>query len=140
MALDLPAIRQFAEHSEIYLRIEDWVNKTLNFRGAEAVFNEAPDAEADLYFNVAMPAYTIDYFMAVFFPWLDWTLHEYQDADDGAGEVALHILRVELSDVGKAALTLDEFYQSELPPFQPEPEISYIRDEREDEWDLEEPN
>ncbi|MDR6670200.1 DUF4365 domain-containing protein [Rhizobium sp. 1399] len=140
LALDLPAIRQFAEHSEIYLRIEDWVNKTLNFRGAAAVFSEEPDAEADLYFNVAMPAYTIDYFMAVFFPWLDWTLHEYQDADDGAGEVALHILRVELSDVGKAALTLDEFYQSKLPPFQPEPEISYIRDEREDEWDIEEPN
>lgn len=135
LALDLPAIRQFAEQPDIYLRVEDWVNKTLNFRGAEVVFNEEPDAEADLTFDVAMPAYTIDYFMTAIFPWLNWTLHDYRDADDGAGEVAVHILRVELSAVGKAALTLDDFYQSELPPFRPEPEISHIHDDREDEWD-----
>ncbi|AKI03397.1 hypothetical protein IMCC20628_04731 (plasmid) [Hoeflea sp. IMCC20628] len=140
LALDLPAIRQFSTQTDIYLRVEDWVNKTLNFRGAEAVFSEEPDAEADLNFDMAMPAYTIDYFMAVFFPWLDWTLHEYQDADNGAGEVAVHILRVKLSDVGNAALTLDEFYRSELPPFRPEPEILHMHDDREDECDFGNPN
>lgn len=136
LALDLPAIRQFAAQPDIYLRVDDWVNKTLNFRGAEAVFSEEPDAEADLYFDVAMPAYTIDYFMAVFFPWLDWTLHEYQDADDGAGEVAVHILSVKLSDVGNAAIALDDYYRSDLPPFRPEPELLFARDDREDEWDF----
>ncbi|WP_153369636.1 hypothetical protein [Rhizobium sp. ICMP 5592] len=35
---------------------------------------------------------------------------------------------LELSAVGKAELTLDDFYQSKLPPFRPEPEISYIPD------------
>jgi hypothetical protein len=134
LALDLPSIRQFAEQDEIYLRIEDWVNKTLNFRGVEAVFNEEPDAEADLFFDVAMSAYTVDYFMAVFFPWLDWSEHEYHDADEGAGEVAVHVLKVELSAIARAAITLDDFFRSELPPFRPEPKIQHIF-LREDEFD-----
>lgn len=134
LILDLPVIRQFAEQQDIYLRVEDWVNKTLNFRGAAAVFNEEPGAEADLAFDASMSAYTIDYYMAVFFPWLDWTEHEYQSADDGAGEVAVYVLKVEVSAIGKAAITLDDFYQSSLPPFRPQSEIGHILFNHGDDW------
>ncbi|WP_193368497.1 DUF4365 domain-containing protein [Pelagibius marinus] len=119
LALDLPLIMQFAGHSRCYLRIEDWVNKTLNFRGAEVVFSDDPDDEADLSIDAWMPAYTIEYYMAVFFPWLDWSLHEYIGEEEGSNEVAVHILEVELSAVGKATLLLEDFYRSELPPFTP---------------------
>jgi len=35
LTLDLPLIQQLAVQPEIYIRVEDWVNKTLNYRGAE---------------------------------------------------------------------------------------------------------
>jgi len=122
LALDLPLIKQCIEHSEIYLRVEDWVNKTLNFRGAGFVFSEDPDDKVDLEVTASMPGYSIAYYMAVFFPWLDWELHEYVGEEEGCNEVAMYILKVEISEVGKAALRLEEFYQSELPPFRPEQE------------------
>jgi len=120
LALALPLIKQFAEHSDGYLRIQDWVNKTLNYRGADIVFGDDPDGDADIRVNAWMPGYTIEYYMAVFFPWLDWTVHEYIGEEEGAFEVAVYILSVSLSDVGKAVLALEKFYESELPPFKPE--------------------
>lgn len=120
LALDIPLIKQCSGHREIYIRIQDWVNKGLNFRGAEIVFNEDPDADADLRVFAWMPGYTLEYYMAVFFPWLDWELHETIGEEHHAYEMALHTLKVKLSKVGKAALTLDKFYQTPLPPFQPE--------------------
>jgi Domain of unknown function (DUF4365) len=119
LALDLPLIKEISQHSDVYLRVEDWVNKGFNFRGAEFAFGD-PDGETDIEVDVGMAAYTIDYYMAVLFPWLKWQLHEYIGEEEGANEIAVHILSVELSAVGKAALTLDEFYASELPPFRPE--------------------
>lgn len=132
LALDLPLMKQFAEHSDIYLRVEDWVNKTLNFRGAEVVFSEEPDDDADLSIDAWMPGYTIEYYMAVFFPWLDWKLHEYVGEEHGSYEVAVHVLSVKLSDVGEAALKLEEFYGAALPPFKPDREVIHITHDQED--------
>lgn len=114
LTLDLPLIRQFAEHEMAYLHVEDWVNKSLNFRRTTVVFGDDPDAEADLDLDTWLPAYTIGRFMAVHFPWLDWKEHEYIGAEHGSYEVACWVLEVELSNVGKAALVLDDFYTSEL--------------------------
>lgn len=116
LTLDLPIIRQFAEHEMAYLHVEDWVNKSLNFRHTVVVFGDDPDGEPELDLETWLPAYTIDRFMAVHFPWLNWKEHEYIGAEHGSYEVACWVLEVELSDVGKAALILDDFYASELPP------------------------
>jgi len=123
LALDLSLIKKIIEQkSEVYLRIEDWVNKTLNYRSANFVFSENPDDDVDVTVDAWMPGYSIAYYMAVVFPWLDWERYEYRDEDEGGGEVAEHVLKVEVSEVGKAVLLLETFYQSELPPFRPEPE------------------
>lgn len=122
LALDLPFIRQFAEHETSYLWIQEWVNKSLNFRDTSVVFGDDPDADAELELNTWLPAYSIHRFMHVHFPWLNWTEHEYQDAGMRAGEVAYWVLETELSDIGKAALILDDFYASDMPPDEP-PEI-----------------
>lgn len=115
LTLDLPLIQRFSQHEIAYVHIEDWVNKTLNFRRSLVVFGENPDAEPDLELETWLPAYTIEYFMAVHFPWLEWKEHDYQDAELRAFEVAIWILEVRLSDLGKAALILEEYFSRSLP-------------------------
>lgn len=123
LALDLPLIRRFSDEDEVYLRVEDWVNKTLNFRSTNVVFSEEPDDEADLTLNTWLPAYTIGTFMSVHFPWLSWEEHEYLDASEGGGEVAVHVLKVELSEIGRAALTLEDYYSSGVSVDEPKEPI-----------------
>lgn len=115
LALDIPLIRQFSENDVSYLHVEEWVNKTLNFRRAAVVFGDDPDAEIDLWLDAWLPAYTINRFMHVHFPWLSWNEHEYIDTSEGSGEVAVWVLEVQLSEIGRASLVLDDFYASEMP-------------------------
>ncbi len=122
LVLDLPLIERFDSEEHIYLRIQDWVNKGLNFRGTEVVFSEDPDADSDMELNTWLPAYTVGRFMGVIFPWLNWKEHEYIGAEEGSYEVAVHILEVEVNEVGKAALKLEEYYRSE-PPSDERPEV-----------------
>ncbi|MCW8843201.1 MAG: hypothetical protein OQK00_07290 [Rhodobacteraceae bacterium] len=102
------------------MRIQDWVNKTLNFRYPTIIIGDDPDGEVWQKFEVGIPAYTVDYFMAVFFPWLDWELHEYIGAENYYNEVAEHVLEIKLSEVGRSILALEDFYNSDLPPFHPD--------------------
>jgi hypothetical protein len=109
LALDIPLIRRISDEGLTLLRIEEWVNKTLNFRSTEVVFDDDPEATADLIVNTWSSATDIDGFMGQMFPWLSYQYVSYDD-DLGAGELAIHTLEVELSDVGKAALVLDNFF------------------------------
>jgi hypothetical protein len=114
LALDLPLIKQFEGQEIAYLRIEEWVNKTLSFRQTEVVFDENPEAPADLELDWYYPAYNVSEFMAEMFPWLTYSEHQIEDGL-GGGEVDLHTLQVELSDIGRAALRLEEYYQEGAP-------------------------
>jgi hypothetical protein len=114
LALDLPVIQRVAEEEFTYLRLEEWINKTLNFRGTEVIFGDDPEVDADLELDTWMVAPDRAVFMAHMFPWLKFSVVEYDD-DGGAGEVATHLLEVELSDIGRAALTLEEFYREGAP-------------------------
>gem|GEM_PF-6361434 len=57
--------------------------------------------------------------MAVLFPWLDWSLHEHIGEENGAYEVAVHVLEVELNAIGKAVLSLENYYVADLPNDEP---------------------
>ncbi|WP_068875121.1 MULTISPECIES: DUF4365 domain-containing protein [unclassified Phenylobacterium] len=115
LALDLEHIRLLAGQDTVYMRVDEYVNKTLNMRGAEFTFSDEPDGECDLHLMVSLPAPSIDYYMAVEFPWLYWETEEYVDESEGAYEIAQHILKVEVNEIGKAMLRLEEFYASEPP-------------------------
>lgn len=114
LALDLPLVQRFAQESEIFLRVEDWVNKTLNFRTTDVVFSDVHDDEAEMTLETWLPAHTIERFMDVTFPWLSWRLHEYVGEEEIAFEVAVHVLKVKVNQLGKALLVLDEFYRRDL--------------------------
>lgn len=114
LALDIPLITRFAEEEHAYLRIEEWVNKSLNFRETQIVFSDDPDDDADLELDTWMPATDRDQFMQHMFPWLTYEVVEY-DEDNGAGEVAVHVLEVQLSKIGRAALELEEFFENGAP-------------------------
>lgn len=114
LALDLPLLERVASEEYTLLRLEEWVNKSLNFRRAELIFSDDPDAAPDIDLDRSMPAMDRAGFMAVMFPWLDYSLLEYDD-DGGGGEIASHLLEVRLSEVGRAALLLQEFYQEGAP-------------------------
>ena len=109
LALDLPLMKRFAEADYAFLRLTEWVNKSLNFRETQVIFSDDPDDAPDLELDTWMPAHSRAEFMAHMFPWLKYTVAEY-DEDGGGGEVACHLLEVELSDVGRAALLLETFY------------------------------
>lgn len=120
LALNLPMMRRIDEHDVCYVHIEEWVNKTLNFRNTTIVFGDDPEGSETERLNTWLPAYTVEVFMFVHFPWLEWTQHEHLNADEhGAGEVATWILEVKLSEVGRSAVTLDDYYLREAPPDQP---------------------
>lgn len=115
LALDLEHIRLLAEQDTVYMRVDEYVNKTLNMRGAEFTFSDEPDGECHLHLRVSLPAPSIDFYMAVEFPWLYWETEEYVDESEGAYEIAQHILKVEVNEIGKAMLRLEAFYASEPP-------------------------
>lgn len=120
LVLDMPVIQMMADQPEAFLHIQDWVNKGLNFRTASLVLDEDHDAEPVMHFDRWLSAYTLEYYMARAFPWMEWEEYEYLDESHGSYEVATHILRVGISDAARALLTLEEYYSRPLPPFKPE--------------------
>ena len=126
MALDIDTMRLFEDEVYAWLRLEEWVNKTLNFRGTEIVFNEDPEAEADVDLGWAASVTGVPRFMALFFPWLDYDACAVDD-DLGSGEITMHTLEVRLSDVGRAFLMLEDYYRDGLPE-RPDPEAEIFAD------------
>lgn len=120
LALDMPFIQMMIDADQSYLHLQDWVNKGLNYRSSALVLNEDPDAEPAVEFERWLPGYTLEYYMARAFPWMDWEEHGYLDESHGSYEVATHILKVSLSEAAKALLTLEEYYARPLPPFKPD--------------------
>ncbi len=110
LALDMPLIRRVADEACTYIRIQEWVNKTLNFRSTDFVFADDPEADVDLTAATWLPATALDQFMGHTFPWLSYEYVSYND-EAGAGELAIHTLEVELSQIGRAAVLLEDFYQ-----------------------------
>lgn len=81
LSLDLGLMREFAKHDEIYLRIEEWPNKSLGIRGMEVFFEEL-EGKPDYTFGIFVPDHNFGRFMEHYWPWLDF---EYVNEPDLSG-------------------------------------------------------
>ena len=112
LAINLPLIREIAERAEkedVFLILDEWVHKTLNFRETKIVFGDS-GSEADYVVDTWMPQGDINEIMAKYFPWLEY---EYEhEIDDGSGEVEGHTLRVELNKLGTGLLEVEAFVEN----------------------------
>ena len=111
MAVDLPLIKEVEKRSEsedAFLIVDEWVNKSLNFRDATMCFGD-PDAEPEYEFITWLPSSDLNEVMALYFPWLDY--HYEREIEDGSGEVEVHTLNVQLNELGKAVLAVETYYQ-----------------------------
>jgi hypothetical protein len=119
MAMDLDLITLLAEKEEIYLEIEDWVNKTLNIRGISVMFDEPGKKEADLYIDPFRVTRGYPDLMDRYFPWLDYVHIETEETM--SWEVEVHTLQVWVNDLGKSFIAVEEYFY-------------YGRSAREEEW------
>ncbi|MGO4642478.1 DUF4365 domain-containing protein [Mesorhizobium sp. 2RAF45] len=109
MALDVDLIRRVAGGGEVaFLTIEEWINKSLNIRGAEISFDD-PYAEAEYRIPFYMARASIEDALDFIFPWGDVS---YSDAvENVAGEIDLHKFEMTVNELGKAFLLLEDFYR-----------------------------
>lgn len=117
LALDYEVIQFVAAHErpdEIWLEVEDWVNKTLNIRGLKLFFDDFEKEEADIEFDFMAPTRGISDLMARYYPWLDF--EHVQTTETMSSEVEVHILRVWLSEIGKSFIVVEEYFANGREP------------------------
>lgn len=131
LALDAEVIREVGEQEAAYVRLQEWVNKSLNFRGADLYFDD-PDVSAPVYeFDFYYPAHSVSEVMTKLFPWLAFR-YCCPPEEGGGGEIMIHTFEVELNELARAFLLIEDYYHNGAASC-PEPEIPESDDD--DEWD-----
>jgi hypothetical protein len=130
MTVDADIIRRAATE-DAYLRLDEWINKSLKWRGADIAFND-PDGEAEVEYPFVAAGYSLAEILAELFPWADYRYE--RSPENHAGEVDVHTLALSVNDLGKAFLDLEEFYRNGMAAG-PDPEVPEEDDyENEDDW------
>ncbi len=106
LAFDLPMMRRLKDR-DVYLEVNEWVNKSLNIRDVGVFFDEAEKDKPDFMIRIWVPARNVSDFMQRHFPWLDC---EYLEVIDGLdGEVEVHSLRVWVNELGKQYIAVEDY-------------------------------
>ncbi|MGF6256432.1 hypothetical protein [Ensifer sp. LBL] len=115
MALDRELIQRVPDEEEVFVTIDEWINKIINYRRACFSFGspEGEDPETAVHFYLAgfSPGAVFDWL----FPWLNYRYHEAPDPE-GNGEVAWHIFSVELNEIGIGFLAVEDYFRTGAPP------------------------
>lgn len=111
------------------------MNKSLGFRDVQVFFDDIAkieDGEPDHTIGVWYPTHNIREYMAEVWPWLSYEYAAEEPERSGYEEVEAHKIQVELNDIGKAFLTLEDYYANGAeivePPQEPEPEMGFDAD------------
>lgn len=117
MALDLEVMRQVNDATEAYVTIEDWQNKSLNFRSTSISLDEH-DADPIHESDYAVAGHNPSEVFDRLFPWLSFAYADVPD-EDGSGEVLVHVFEVKVNALGKAFLMLENYYRNGAEPSDP---------------------
>ncbi|CAL74728.1 conserved hypothetical protein [Bradyrhizobium sp. ORS 278] len=125
LTLDLPMIGEFAGRPEIYFVVEEWVNKSLGFRDCKIYFDSEKiyGGEPDYIVSQWVPTHSMAEYMAEVWPWLCYDYVDDEPERSGAEEVEEHKVNVVLSDIGKAILTLEDYYERGVEVIEPEVDV-----------------
>ena len=118
LTVDLPIIRDLAEKMQtdsIYMKVQEWPNKTLNFRRSE-IYEIAPEGSPVYEFDRWLPESEINEFMNYYFPWLDYDYVE--EINDISSEINIHTLEVRVNYIGEAFILIEDFYANGRAPLQ----------------------
>lgn len=113
LALDVELMRQVRDASAAYVLIDEWQNKSLNFRGATIALEEYdadPIHDVSFLASTSNPSRVFDWF----FPWLEFKYGDIPE-EDGSGEILTHVFEVTLNQLGKTFLTLEDYYRDGVP-------------------------
>lgn len=108
MPLDATVIRQVNDAVGAYVTIDEWQNKSLNFRSTTISLEEHdadPIHESEFWVVGHNPSEVFDWL----FPWLSFKYADVPE-EDGSGEILSHVFEVKLNDLGKAFLMLEDYY------------------------------
>jgi Domain of unknown function (DUF4365) len=86
MAYDRKMMERFEDRG-VYLEVNEWVNKSLNFRDVGVYYDDPSKEKPDFMIRRWTPAPTLDEYMRVIFPWLDYDYVESEEALGGEVEV-----------------------------------------------------
>ena len=122
LAMDLPLIREVEtqlQNDAVFLTFTEWVHKTLNFRDCEMRYGD-PDGSPEYEFITWATSSDINEVMHHYFPWLSYQYA--REIEDASGEVEGHVLEVEINEVGKAFLAIENYFeegsdQGEIDPW-----------------------
>jgi hypothetical protein len=112
MAYDREMMERF-EGKGVYLEVNEWVNKSLNFRDVGVYYDDPSKEKPDFMIRSWTPAPTLDEYMRVVFPWLDHDCVETEEAL--GGEVEVHAFQVHLNELGKSYLRVEEYFEWGAP-------------------------
>ena len=118
MLLDLPLMREIAKKQEedaVFLTVDEWVNKSLNFRNS-ALFYGDPHGEIVYEFDRWVAFSDLGNFMNESFPWMDFEYAE--PIDEGSAEVEGHILEVKVNSLGRAFLEVEDYMENGSVPIE----------------------
>jgi hypothetical protein len=129
LAIDYADMKRFAGR-EVFFKIDEWVNKSLNMRDVEVYFDDPNKHPPDHVFHFWTPAPSVEAYMAKYFPWLDF---DYADeTEEIAGEVEVHTLSVQLNSIAESFMTLEEYYANGASEQEPPEVPEYAFDDEEE--------
>jgi hypothetical protein len=111
-AIDLDIMRLF-EHREVYFEVNEWVNKSLNFRDVGVLFDEYGKEKPDFTISNWVSRQTLSDFMQDIFPWLDYDEMESDESMDA--EVEVHTIQVRLNDLGRKYIAVEDYFKNGTP-------------------------
>jgi len=134
-ALDRTLMEEMQDQPTFFVW-DEWVNENLSFRNLRIYIGEDWQEEPDVKIDYRLRADSLHEIMTRLFPWATYSYAE--PISEYSGEIAVHILEVELRPVAHAYIESENFFEAGYPedeePSPPEPEDFITEEEEREFW------